>query len=100
MTMQVTSAKPPPAQFMSGLGFTPDPWQEEVLESKHQRLLLNCSRQAGKSTVVAVLSLREALWTSNTLVLLLSRSHRQARLLFKMVKRFHRQIGRPLLQRR
>jgi hypothetical protein len=63
---------------MRHLGLEPDTWQAEVLKGCHHRLFLNCRRQAGKSTVVAVLSLLGALWVPATLVLLLSRSHRQS----------------------
>src|SRR5262245_65161279 len=42
---------------MKILGYDPDPWQVEILETTRKRMLLNCSRQAGKSTVVAVLAL-------------------------------------------
>jgi hypothetical protein len=93
-------AKPPFATLMAKLGLAPDPWQLEVLEGGHPRLLLNCSRQAGKSTVVAVLSLLEALWVPGTLVLLLSRSHRQAYELFRRVLEYHRRLGRFLLDRK
>ena len=43
------------------LGLEPDPWQLDVLRGEHQRLLLNCSRQAGKSTVAALLALVKAM---------------------------------------
>jgi hypothetical protein len=43
-----------------------------VVEGKYPRLLLNCCRQAGNSTVVALLGLAEALFTP--------RSHRAASL--------------------
>ena len=52
--------KAPAVPLMRNLGLEPDPWQVEVLESTHPRLLLNCCRQAGKSAVVAVLALTEA----------------------------------------
>ena len=68
--------RPTASEFMSSLGLVPDPWQTEVLEGGHSRLLLNCARQSGKSTVVAVLALVEAICTPGTKVLLLSRSHR------------------------
>jgi hypothetical protein len=61
---------------MRKLGFQPDPWQVEVLQAGHPRLLLNCCRQAGKSTVVAMLSLAEALCVPGMRVLLLLRIHR------------------------
>jgi hypothetical protein len=63
---------------MQGLGLDPDPWQLELLEGNHARVLLNCCRQAGKSTVVAMLALAEAVWKEGTRVLLVSRSQRQS----------------------
>jgi len=44
------------AEIMTNLGLEPDPWQLEVLDGTYQRLLLNCCRQAGKSTTVAMLA--------------------------------------------
>jgi hypothetical protein len=84
---------------MHNLGLEPDPWQVEVLEAGHPRLLLNCCRQAGKSTVVAMLGLVEAIFVPFTQVLLVSRSHRQSRELFRLVTGFHRQLGATLLER-
>jgi hypothetical protein len=85
---------------MESLGLQPDPWQLKVLEEPQPRLLLNCSRQAGKSTVVAALALAEAMLVNFTLVLLISRSYRQSRELFRTLVEFHRRIGAPLLYRR
>jgi hypothetical protein len=67
---------------MRNLGLEPDPWHVEVLEAGHARLLLNCCRQAGKSTVVAMLGLVEAVFNPGTKVLLVSRSLRQSSELF------------------
>jgi hypothetical protein len=85
---------------MRKLGLIPDPWQVEVLEGAHARLLLNCCRQAGKSTVVAMLGLVHAIFEPAALVLLVSRSHRQSTELFRIVTDFYRQLGNPLLRRR
>jgi hypothetical protein len=84
---------------MRSLGLEPDPWQVEVLEADHPRLLLNCCRQAGKSTVVALLGLAEAVFVPHTRVLLVSRSHRQSRELFRIIVEFYRRLGSPLPQR-
>jgi hypothetical protein len=81
---------------MRNLGLEPDPWQVEVLQAGHPRLLLNCCRQAGKSTVVALLALAEAVFVPGTKVLLLSRSHRQSAELFRIVTDFHGRLGSPL----
>jgi hypothetical protein len=84
---------------MRALGLEPDPWQVEVLQAGHPRLLLNCCRQAGKSTVVALLGLVEAICEPGTKVLLVSRSFRQSTELFRIVTDFYRRLGSPLLER-
>jgi hypothetical protein len=91
--------RPPAVQLLRNLGLEPDPWQIEVLEGGHPRLLLNCCRQAGKSTAVAMLALAEAIFVPGTKVLLLSRSHRQSRELFRIVTGFFRRLGSVLRQR-
>jgi phage terminase large subunit-like protein len=91
--------RPPAVRLMRSLGLEPDPWQLEVLEAGHPRLLLNCCRQAGKSTVVALLGLAEALFVPLTKVLLVSRSFRQSAELFRIVTDFYRRLGTPLVQR-
>jgi hypothetical protein len=67
-------------------GITPDTWQSDLLRSGDKQLILNCSRQSGKSTVCAVLGLHTALYQENALVLLLSPSLRQSQELFRKVK--------------
>jgi hypothetical protein len=86
-------------EIMRNLGLEPDPWQAEVLEAGHPRLLLNCARQAGKSTVVALLGLAEAVFIPGTKVLLLSRSLRQSTELFRTVMEFYRRLGSPMCER-
>jgi Terminase large subunit, T4likevirus-type, N-terminal len=65
------------------LDFTPDPWQENVLETDAKRLALCCSRQAGKSTVSSILALHTALYRPGSLVVMVSPSQRQSGELFK-----------------
>src|SRR5260221_9983257 len=85
---------------MRKLGLEPDAWQTEILESAHPRLLLNCCRQAGKSTVGALLGLAEAIFVPGTRVLLLSRSHRQSTELFRIVLDFYRRLEYPMQKSR
>ena len=70
------------------LNFQPDPWQEHVLSWTGNRLLLNCSRQSGKSTTTAILALHQALFFPRSLILLVSPSLRQSAELFKKVTDF------------
>jgi hypothetical protein len=92
-------SRPPAVQLMRNLGLEPDPWQAEVLEAGLPRLLLNCCRQAGKSTAVALLALAEAVFVPFTKVLLVSRSLRQSLELFRIVTDFYRRLGDPLPHR-
>ena len=74
-------------------GLTPDPWQAEVLRSEAPRILLNCSRQSGKSTITALLAVHTAHETPSSLVLLLSPALRQSSELFKKALDIHRSLG-------
>ena len=74
-----------PALMMVKAKMPPDPWQAGVLRDRAQRLLLNCTRQAGKSTVIACSALIEALYYAPSLTLLLSPSERQSKELFRTV---------------
>lgn len=94
---------PPPtttASVMERLNMTPDPWQRQVLQGKQRRLLLNCCRQAGKSTVVAAYALQRAMETDDLLVLVVSPSLRQSTELFRVLRRFHDRLANaaPLRQ--
>jgi hypothetical protein len=77
-------------------GMTPDPWQGRQLCSTASRVLLLCSRQAGKSTTAAGLALGEALLTPRSTVLLLSPSQRQSGELFKKVTGLYAALGCPV----
>jgi hypothetical protein len=77
-------------------GHQPDPWQRDVLLSQSPRILMNASRQSGKSTVSAVLGLYEALYRPPALVLLVSASLRQAQELGLKLFAAYRQLGKPV----
>jgi hypothetical protein len=62
---------------------TPDPWQADLLRTDHDRILLCCCRQAGKSQSAAALALKVAFLEPGSLILVLSRTDRQAGELFR-----------------
>jgi hypothetical protein len=66
-----------PTGVMAAAGMTPDLWQDGVLRSDADRVLLLCSRQSGKSSVSAALAVSTALLEPGSPVLLLSPSDRQ-----------------------
>jgi hypothetical protein len=60
------------------LKFNPDVWQSDFLQSKSKRIILNCSRQSGKSTTSAILALWEAIYKPNSVIVIDSPSLRQS----------------------
>ncbi len=67
-----------PARLAAAAGITLDPWQEEAVRSRSKKMLLNCSRQAGKSFVAGDIGMHTALYQDESLVLLVSPSQRQS----------------------
>src|SRR5579864_5071102 len=70
------------------LAFNPDPSQMQVLRWMGKRLLLNCSRQWGKSTTTSILAVHEAVFRPDSLILLVSPSLRQSSELYRKVSGF------------
>jgi hypothetical protein len=85
-----------PARFAEDAGITPDAWQAKALRSTAPRVLLNCARQTGKSSVTGVLAVHTALYDAGALVLLLSPSLRQSQELFRKALGIYRVLGRPV----
>ena len=80
------------------LGLVLDDWQAELLRSNSKRDLLNCSRQAGKSTITAALGLWTSLYTGKSLVLLCSPSERQSKEVCRKIREFMDKLpARPVL---
>lgn len=77
-------------------GFDPDPWQARLLRSTSQRILINCSRQVGKSTTTGALASHTALYQPGSLTLLLSPSQRQSQELFRKTLDVYRSLDRPV----
>lgn len=85
-----------PVSMAQTAGIEPDPWQSKFLRSRSSRILLNCSRQVGKSTTTGVLSVHTALYERNSLILLLSPSLRQSQELFRKCLDVYRALDRPV----
>jgi hypothetical protein len=81
-----------PVELAVATGVSPDPWQAHLLRSAESRVLLNCCRQAGKSTMAAMIAVHAAVFQPDSLVLLLSPSLRQSQELFKKALRCYQTI--------
>jgi hypothetical protein len=80
-------------EFARALGIVPDLWQAQLLGSEAPRVLLNCARQSGKSTMAAIIALHQALQWPSSLVLILAPAERQARELFSKVATAYQALG-------
>lgn len=85
-----------PVVFLQTYEVTPDPWQTQVLRTSADRVILNCSRQSGKSFISSVLGLHTAIYQAGSLVLLLSPSQRQSGELFRKVLSLYRRIEKDI----
>jgi Terminase large subunit, T4likevirus-type, N-terminal len=80
----------------AGLEGELDPWQRAVLDALESKMLLNCSRQSGKSTTAALLAVRTAVFEPGSLVLCVSPSLRQSGELFRKALGFYHALpGKP-----
>jgi hypothetical protein len=70
------------------LGFTADDWQKTLLRTNERQVILNNSRQSGKSVACAIKGLHKAIFSPDSLVLLVSPSLRQSKELFGKVTGF------------
>lgn len=86
--LRLKAAKDPVVFARYHLNFAPDPWQEKFLRSRAPRICLNCSRQSGKSTSVAVLALWEAIHRPKSTIVLDSPSLRQSQELMMKFSEF------------
>src|SRR5438270_671038 len=89
----LASALDPVLFAVEALGFLPDSAQTKVLRWTGKRLLLNCSRQWGKSTTSSVLAVHRAVFYPNSLILLVSPSLRQSSELFRKVSGFMERLA-------
>lgn len=81
-----------PVQIALKGGIEPDPWQADVLRTNAREILLNVTRQGGKSTISSVLALHEALFHAMALVLIFSPTLRQSKELFFKIRVLYRAI--------
>ena len=82
--------------FAERLGIEPDPWQEDLLLSSSDRILMNVARQCGKSLVAAVVALHRAIYSPDSLTLILAPSERQAKETFGKVAQNYSKLGNAI----
>jgi terminase large subunit-like protein len=74
-----------PILFARTLGYNPDDWQAEFLESVARYTLLLASRQGGKSETTSLKVLHRALFRPKSLIVIVSPGVRQSGLIFNQI---------------
>jgi phage FluMu gp28-like protein len=74
------------------LGFEADATQARVLRSRSKRVILNCTRQWGKSTVTAAKAVHEAVTHAGSLTVVVSPSARQSGEFVRKAREFMRRL--------
>ena len=77
------------------LNFQPDKIQKSVLDHDAHRLILCCSRQWGKTTIIAIKALHTAIFQPGSEIVIISRSLKQAGLLLNKVCESAAVLGFP-----
>ena len=91
--MQLASANDPVAFATYFLHLQPDEKQSLVLRSHSPQLILNCSRQWGKSTISSILALHQAYYKPKSLVLVVSPTLRQSGELIRKIIQYLPALG-------
>jgi hypothetical protein len=94
--LDLSYALDPVAWARKKLSFDPDESQQRVLCPYSKRMLLNCTRQWGKSTTTAAKAVHKALHFRNVLVVALSPSARQTGELLRKMAGFLRMCGQEI----
>ena len=84
-----------PVAFSRHIGIDPDEWQNDLMRSAALRILLNCSRQSGKSTTAGTLSTHIAIYEDGSQTAILAPGLRQGRELYRKVHWAYVRAGKP-----
>lgn len=77
------------------LGYHPDPWQAKLLLSRQRKIILNCSRQSGKSTTCAALGLHESIYRRPSFGLVIAPTQDQSSELMLKFDEFRSSVELP-----
>jgi Terminase large subunit, T4likevirus-type, N-terminal len=91
--LDICHALDPVAFARDRLAFHPDPVQSAVLASRSQHVILNCTRQWGKSTLTAAHAVFTAWHEPESLILILSPTARQSAELVRKAAVFLSRLG-------
>lgn len=86
-----------PQSMADLVGMELDPWQAKVLSTDHKRILVNCHRQSGKSTIAGLKAVHKAIYKPRSLSLIFSPAMRQSGEVLQKCLSVYRDLGKPVL---
>ncbi len=78
-----------PIELAQACGIDPDPEQSDLLAADDQNIILNCTRQWGKSTISALKGLHKTCFVDDALTLILAPASRQSSETYRKVRGFY-----------
>lgn len=85
-----------PVVFAARVGFVAEQWQEDLLRSVERRQIVACARQVGKTHTTAIKVVHRAVYSPDSLVLVVSPTQRQSNEMLTRCRQVFRQAGSPL----
>jgi hypothetical protein len=82
-----------PVRLARRCGLEAEPWQQELLRSKSKRILVLAARQVGKSFMTGLVSLHQAAYTPQSLVLVVSHTQDGSNEFLSRVRAWGRSLG-------
>jgi hypothetical protein len=70
-TLETMEMMTEPSTVMSRAGYPPDPWQQQVMNSRSIRILLLCARQLSKSLTNACRTVHRSLFVPSHICILI-----------------------------
>jgi hypothetical protein len=82
--------------FARACGINPDPVQQQLLTTQSNRVLVNCCRQWGKSSLTSIISLHAAIYSAPAMIVIVSPSMQQSTEVYKKCHDYWQKIpGAP-----
>src|SRR5258708_31016433 len=86
-----------PVRFAAAAGYPDlDSWQVQVLRARPRRLLLNCSRQVGKTLTAGLLAMHQSVYAPRSLTVVVAVAQRQSQETVRICRELYTALGRPI----
>lgn len=85
-----------PVVFGGRVGFDAESWQQGLLRSTARRVVVACARQVGKTHTTSIKAVHKAVYSPDSLVLVVSPTQRQSNEMLTRCRQVFKQAGSPV----